>query len=476
MNSTQSKSNGPSAATKWLRIVLLVAFLIAAFLTALLTFISVRDLVTSWELTSLPGVTIRDATSTPDAAGVINNPDIPLQPAGSGPTAPSWDGASRVTVLIMGLDYRDWESKNGPPRTDTMILFTVDPLSRTAGMLSVPRDLWVNIPGGFSYGRINTAYMLGEGSKMPGGGPQLAMDTVEELLGVPIDFYAQIDFEAFIKFIDEIGGVKIDVPQKITIDPLGSNNTYRLKAGVQVLNGELALAYARARHTEGGDFDRAQRQQQVIMGIRNQILRYDMLPTLVAKSGLLYSELSSGIHTNLTLDQAMRLAWLASQIPEENIKKGIIAPPDQVTFATSPDGSQQVLKPITEKIRLLRDQIFTNTGPVSPVAASMDPAELMKTEAAKVSIMNATQTAGLAALTGDYLKSLGVNVTSSDNAQQTLTYTEITFYTGKPYTVKYLVDLMKINPNRIHHHFDPTSPVDVTISVGADWANSNTMP
>jgi LCP family protein required for cell wall assembly len=90
------------------------------------------------------------------------------------------------------------------------------------------------------------------------------MDTVEELLGVPIDYYAQIDFSAFVRFIDEIGGVKIDVPEKIVVDPLGDNNSKTLKPGRQTLPGDLALAYARARKTEGGDFDRAQRQQQVI--------------------------------------------------------------------------------------------------------------------------------------------------------------------------------------------------------------------
>jgi hypothetical protein len=301
------------------------------------------------------------------------------------------------------------------------------------------------------------------------------MSTVEELLGVPIDYYAQIDFEAFIKFIDELGGVKIDVPKKITIDPLGSSNTYRLKAGRQVLDGRLALAYARARHSEGGDFDRAQRQQQVIMAIREKIVDLNMLPTLMSRSGALYNELSSGIHTNLTLDQAIRLAWLGSQIPKENIKQGIIAPPDQVSFASSPDGSQQVLKPITDKIRLLRDEVFTTSGPPSP-AATMAPADLLKAEGAKVAVLNGTATAGLAARTMEYLQTQGVNVVSADNATQALSFTEITFYTGKPYSVQFLVDLMQIDAARIHAVFDPASPVDIKVTLGQDWITKNIMP
>jgi LCP family protein required for cell wall assembly len=481
MEQTQSKSSPATSSTvNRLGIILIVAFLIAAALTAYLTFRTVRDFITSWKLTSLPGVSISSKDpvgGVPVAGGDVVKTPPPLQPV-SGPAPVAWDGASRVTVLIMGLDARDYQTDSGPPRTDTMLLLTIDPVSRTAGILSVPRDLWVNIPHGFGYGRINTAYPIGEGNKLPGGGPKLAMETVEELLGVPIQYYAQIDFDAFIKFIDEIGGVKINVPEKITVDPIVNkkNNTITLMPGIQTLPGELALAYARARHTEGGDFDRAQRQQQVIMAIRNQILRFDMIPTMMAKSKNLYDEFSAGVHTNLTLDEVFKLAWLAQQIPEDKIKQGIIAPPKQVSLATSPDGAQQVLKPITDQIRLLRDEIFTDTGPASPAAANMDPAALMKAEAAKVGVRNGTVTAGLAARSSEYLKSLGVDVTQADNAQQVKNYSEITFYTGKPYTVKYLVDLLKIDPIRIHYVNDPTSPVDVLVVLGQDWASKNPMP
>ncbi|HSQ27574.1 MAG TPA: LCP family protein, partial [Anaerolineales bacterium] len=380
----------------------------------------------------------------------------------------------RVSLLVMGLDYRDWAAGEGPPRTDTMILFTIDPINRTAGILSIPRDLWVNIPG-FDYGRINSAYQLGEAYTVVGGGPQLATDTVEELLGVPIDYYAQVDFGAFVRFIDEIGGVKLDVPEKIKIDPLGDNTSKTLKPGIQTLPGDLALAYVRARKTEGGDFDRAQRQQQVILAIRNRILEFDMLPNLISKAPVLYEELSAGIRTNLSLDLAIRLAWLAVQIPSDKIKQGSIGS-DQVSFATSPDGQQDVLKPITEKIRLLRDEIFTESGPASPMAIDMDVNEQLAAENARIIVLNGSSTAGLAASTADYLKSLGFNSVETGNAENFATYTEITFYTGKPYTVKYLVEMMNISEFRIKHVFDPTRGADIVIILGDDWALSNPMP
>ena len=87
----------------------------------------------------------------------------------------------------------------------------MDAATNTAGILSLPRDLWVNIPG-YGYGKINTAYYLGDAYDEPGGGPGLAIATVEDFLGVPINYYAQIDFSAFERFIDEIGGIEIEVP------------------------------------------------------------------------------------------------------------------------------------------------------------------------------------------------------------------------------------------------------------------------
>jgi LCP family protein required for cell wall assembly len=461
-----------------LRAALLVAFLIAALLTAILTFRVVRDLVLSWEITSLPGVSIKDATPTPGPEGAAPaDLTAPLQPVG-GPTPPPWDGADRVSLLVMGLDYRDWAAGEGPPRTDTMILLTIDPINRTAGMLSIPRDLWVNIPGS-GHGRINTAYQIGEALAMPGGGPELAKETVEELLGVPIDYYAQVDFGAFARFIDQIGGVTIDIPEEIRIDTQGDENTgkkiRKLKPGRQTLNGELTLAYARARKTEGGDFDRSMRQQLVIMAIRNRLVEPDHLAGLIARAPVLYNELSAGIRTNLSMDQAIRLAWLAAQIPEDKIKRGAIGA-EHVAFAQSPDGSQDVLKPLSEKIRLLRDEIFTETGPASPLTISLDPAEQVSGEGARVRVLNGSSTAGLAARTTDYLKSLGVNVTEAGNAEQLANYTEITYHSGKPYTVKFLVDLMQISPFRIRHFYDPNNSADIVIVLGEDWAQNNPMP
>ncbi|MEM5774248.1 MAG: LCP family protein, partial [Anaerolineaceae bacterium] len=246
-------------------------FVVIAIAAGFLAFKLVKDLVLSWTSTNLPGVPVTvDNASIPE--GYVPDGEeyqVPLQEAGDLQAA-EWDGASRVNMLVMGLDYRDWQAGD-IPRTDSMIVLTLDPVTLSAGMLSIPRDMWVEIPG-FDYGKINTAYFLGEVNKMPGGGPAMAVDTVEQFLGIPIHFYAQIDFKAFVDFIDELGFIEIDVPYAMTIDPLGEGNTIRLRKGSYDFNGEQALAYARARYTEGGDFDRAKRQQQVVMAVLDKVL------------------------------------------------------------------------------------------------------------------------------------------------------------------------------------------------------------
>lgn len=388
-------------------------------------------------------------------------------------TLTPWDGAGRVTVLLLGLDFRDWEAGEKYSRSDTMILLTLDPLTKTAGILSIPRDMWVAIPG-FKHGKINTAYYLGEAYKLPGGGPAMAVKTVESFLGVPINYYAQIDFDAFVRFVDEIGGVKIDVPEKITIDLLGGGpkTKKKLQPGIQVLPGQHALAYARARYTEGGDFDRARRQQQVIMGIRNRILEFDLLPTLIGNAPKLYQELSSGIRTNLSLDEIIQLALLARSVPQEEIKQGVLDK-NYVLFAESPD-KLSILIPLPDKIHTLRDEIFAASGALGPTTPGK-PDEQMKAEAPHLSLIDGTGNGELANRTIEWLNSGGAAAVNSGNADQAYLYTTVTDYTGNPFTVKYLVETMGINPNRIFWEFDPNAPVDVEIILGNDWERNNPL-
>ena len=386
-----------------------------------------------------------------------------------------------MTVLVMGLDYDDTEARK-VPRTDSMMLVSMDPQSRTAGILSIPRDMWVNIPG-FDYAKINTAYFLGEAYQLPGGGAGLAVQTTQDFIGVPINYYAQIDFDAFVKFIDEIGGVYVHVPKRIKVSIMGgyevkgdNGKTFTreektLKPGVQRMDGRTALAYARDRHSGGGDFDRSMRQQQVVDAVRSKILDLNMLPTLIAKAPKLYAELSKGVHTNLSLDQIIQLALYGAQIPATSIKHGLIT--EDMAFGTmSPDG-QSILVPIMDKIRTVRDETFATGGPLGPGIVSSDPTALMKAEAARVSIRNGSATEGLAALSAQYFQQQGVNVAEEGTGDPS-GYSYVIDITGKPYTLAYFTSVLQLSPAQIRNaSYDPNSPVDVIVVLGNDWATNN---
>jgi anionic cell wall polymer biosynthesis LytR-Cps2A-Psr (LCP) family protein len=184
--------------------ILAVGLVILAGIAGVIAFSIVRQITLASYQTTSPTKQFSSVgePTTVYPAESTQQPSNPASPVMQ-PTLAPWDGIGRVTVLLLGLDYRDWDAGSDYSRSDTMILLTLDPLSRSAGILSVPRDLWVAIPG-FKHGKINTAYYLGDAYKLPGGGPGLAVDTVEQFLGVPINYYAQIDFGAFVRFIDEI--------------------------------------------------------------------------------------------------------------------------------------------------------------------------------------------------------------------------------------------------------------------------------
>ncbi len=454
--------------------VLLLVFFVSASITGYLVYLTIHDYFGDGG-SSLPSMPVAD-TGGDNPISLLNNiPNVnaPLQ-KGDAPPARDWDGKSRINVLLVGLDYRDWLANEGPPRSDTMILFTLDPQTQTAGMLSIPRDLWVEIPGE-GYHKINQAYQLGQVNRHPGKGPGLALDTVEQFLDVPVPYYVQVDFSTFIRFIDEIGGVKLNVPERIVVDPLGDNNTVVLKPGMQTLPGDIALAYARARNTAGSDFDRAKRQQQVIMAVRDRILDFKLLPSLISKAPVLYQELSSSVKSNLSLYQIIQIAWIAQQIPKEKIVRKFIGP-NQVIITTSWNG-MSILAPIPEEIFKIRDEIFTQAPVPNPtVSMGMDDKARMVAENARVFVQNGTMTSGLAARTDRYLRDLGVKVVEVGNADQFADSTMLVDYTGKPYTLSFLANALGVPEQNILHRYDPESTIDVQVILGRDWAESNPMP
>jgi len=465
-----------------------IIFWVVTAALAITAFIVVSNFTQCWTFTELPGIPPAQCGVNAGGDGFTVNPegtqvaDLPPAPdAISEANLPAaWDGASRINILFIGLDARDLEENNGPPRTDSMIVFTIDPVSKTAGMLSIPRDMWVNIPG-FGYSRINTAYPSGEGARLPGGGPALAMKTVSQFLGVPVHHYIQVDFNVFVAAMDaliEIGGcIYVEPNERMTLDPIGPglDKVVLTPGGERELcQGWRVLAYARNRKTSGGDADRARRQQEVIMSLQAIVADPNNFPKFVAAAPQLYADLSYGIKTDLTFEDGLKLAVLGKDIPPGTIKTGVIDPQQGMAiFDRTILGGEEasILKPVMDKIRVLRDEIFTSTGPISPLAQG-DPGALMQQEEARVRIMDGTFTPGLDQRAGSVFQSYGMNVTEVAPSPEVYNQTIVVVYGPKLYTIKWLQATFGLADRQIRFSPDPNQTVDIEIRLGSDIAGS----
>lgn len=444
--------------SSWSRLLLgtfSVILIIGGIYSGYLFYITVRELVAHAQLPSLPKV---------------NLPPVPGQERQSsistgGEPLPDWQKKERVNILLLGIDER--EGEYGPWRTDTMIVLTIDPENNTAGMLSIPRDLWVPIPG-YSQNRINTANYTGDLKKYPGGGPALAIKTVQHNLGIPIHYYVRVNFSGFVKAIDTIGGVDIYVEKEI-YDPLYPDNAYGydplyIPAGLHHMDGELALKYARTRHS-GSDFDRLRRQQQVIMAVRDKVLRFDLLPQLLPKLPELLKTVGAAVQTDLQPDELLNLAQLVRQIDDEHIKTAVID--NSMTVPTTTPNGAQVLIPIPDEIRAVVDEIFATPAQAEEEIKDGDK---LAAEGAKIIVHNGTTVGNLATQTSAFLKEQGLQVVEFGNAERfDYPTTIIVDYTGKEYTIQYLARLLNIPKNNIQKFTGSHSEIDIRLVIGAGF-------
>jgi LCP family protein required for cell wall assembly len=454
----------------WPTRIVLIVLMVGALMGAIYGYRLVARLVGGTTAFTLPGDPIlpEETNDSSEESGGSLATDVP---AAELPAPDPWDGTSRVNILVMGLDLRDTEGEDTAPRSDTMILLSLDPLNDTAAAIAIPRDMWVAVPD-FGYYKINTAFRFGELYNLPGGGPELASRTVEEFLGVPVHFYAQIDFQAFVDLVDHINGIKVTFDEPYTIDRRGKWNTVTLEPGTYVLDGEYTLAYARDRKSEGDDFDRSSRQLEVILKIRDRILEFDQLPTLVKNAPAIYEDVSTGVRTNMSLDQIIQLAWKAMEIPKENIQMVVIGP-EYVGIETSPEGLA-ILRPIPDRIRLLRDEVLGG-GALGPVDDA-DLASLVAEEAPAVRLVNASYQPDLGERTAAWLSDQGFEVVETVSGEG-VSVSSVIVQGPAPYGLRLISETFGMTAGRITHSFGPDrSAPDLVLVLGDDWAANNPLP
>ncbi len=406
----------------------------------------------------------------------------------TGVDLPDYEQKERVNILLLGVDKRPDENL---ARTDTLIVVTVDPNSQTAGMLSIPRDLYVPIPTYEGEDRINKAYYLGEKDDYPGGGPALAMKTIQRNFGIPIHFYAQVDFQGFRDIVDTLGGLEIESTELID-DPTYPDENYGydpfyLEPGQHRLNGHDALRYARTRSTPGSDFSRAQRQQQVLFAIRSKALELNMIPKIPE----LWATFSDSIDTNLQLIDIIELARLADDIEPNSVQTDVIDYDYTVDYVT--DTGAQVLLPLREKIQTMIDRIFTQPTEETPqvdvdaqierlnqaradaiqqdVQQQEQHRQRLANENSSLIIQNGTERPNLAADTVGFLQQQGYNITQfglADTTQYQNTVI-IVYDETKLYTLQTLASIFDVKEENVRRSLSEQNGVDVRVIIGQDF-------
>lgn len=346
-----------NSAAEWVWVVIAGALFAIVLVVSFGAFILVQ--ASQFEVTAVPTADV--TLPTPVVAyndysnAIVDNSLVMLD--GSTIELTPWDGQSRFTMIMVGLDRRQGETGLAY-RTDTMMLVSIDPVNKTIGILSLPRDLYVVIPGYASRQRINSALVLGEINRA-GSGPSLMMATVQNNFGIRVNDFVAVDFQAFIDIVDAIGGIDITTDYTIN-DPQYPNLSYGydpfyLPAGSHHLMGYDALRFARTRHGDN-DIHRAERQQQTLFAIRDRILNLNMVPTLLAQSPTLWNSMQDNIYTGLSFEQIIQLALYIKDIPRTNIKTGVVDFHYLQSWST-PQGAS-VLIPNNARLPELMTEVF----------------------------------------------------------------------------------------------------------------------
>ncbi|NJM07473.1 LCP family protein [Candidatus Gracilibacteria bacterium] len=285
---------------------------------------------------------------------------LPVGQGGIAAASAGGDPKAATTILLLGTDRRPGES--GIPRTDAVMLLRIERDTQRIALLSFPRDLWVSIPG-FGFNRINSAFVWGEYYGWPGGGWALTRETVSSLIDAPIDYTVMVDFESFIRIIDAIGGVTIDVQQELYDASYPTMNYgYQLAyfaAGEQTMDGATALMYSRIRHPDS-DFERVRRQQSIIVAIGQKLRDRGELRNLLDAEAL-SEALVGNVQTDMPRAQMIDLAWSLRAIDLAAIERYSVNP---AMVSRGVDNDSYALVPDRVQLgRLVNNFLFGETRP-----------------------------------------------------------------------------------------------------------------
>jgi LCP family protein required for cell wall assembly len=411
------------------------------------------------------------ATATPQALPTGAAVSTPVPGAQATPVA-SWPDPKRFTVLLLGVDQRPGEK--GPFRTDTIMVLSLDPIRKTGAMLSIPRDVYLKIPdyaSPLSPNRINAANYIGDSTEYPGGGPKLAVKTVESLLGIQINRYVLVNFQAFTTIIDAVGPIKVCPPERIYDANYPDSDSYgvitvEFQPGCQELNSTQLLQYVRVRHNAGDDMGRATRQQEAVKAVKDKVLSLGGVSALLGKAGTIWETLKDNLKTDMTFDEITQLASVAQNVTTiQSAVLSIKTEKDGQLLPQTLQNGDNVLMPVYEDIYALVTRLFDSGqgGPSNPQASE---------ENATLFVANGAGIDGLAKTTADGLVAKGFNVVGVGNAEGVGLYgkSEIRVYGSKFKTARYLAQVLDLEDALINPASDGPAGVDIQLIVGTDLA------
>jgi len=377
------------------------------------------------------------------------------------------EGSGRINVLLLG---RGGGTHAAPDLTDTMMVASIDPLNHKVVLLSIPRDLWVTVPGQGAM-KINAAWETGEfkylGRVAPGSKDPKAIQagfdtvdaTVEDVLGINIDYNMIVNFQAFRQAVDTVGGVTVDVPTDL-VDPTmawenGNDPTLAHAGAGQLFDGRKALIYVRSRETTS-DFARTQRQRAVLLALKTKVVTLGTLSNPVKLSGLL-NAFGDNVSTDMSVTNAVKLYNIIKDVPDVGTTSIAFNNDGQTPLVSTGNlNGQSVVIPKLGLFKYADMQAFVKSQLLDPYIIK---------EHARVRILNGTTTPGVATAQSNQLKALGYNVTGAANTPNT-GWSEtmlIDLSKGKkPYTKHYL-----------EQHYGVTArtkiPDDTVVVNGADF-------
>jgi LCP family protein required for cell wall assembly len=333
------------------------------------------------------------------------------------------EDGDRINVLLLGIGG---VGHQGPELTDTMIFASYKPSTSEVGMISVPRDLTVDIPG-YGYRKINAVNALAE-MEEAGSGLDAAANTIGTIFGQTVDYTVKVDFGGFEEIIDDLGGIDVYIDRSFedftypVDDADGNVQTISFTEGWVHMNGEMALQFARSRHGtngEGSDFARAARQQKMLLAVKDRALSLNVLLN-PAKLNNVISTIRKNVSTNMSLWEMMKVAEYVPTVDRTRLVMRVLdTAPGSPLYSTMINNAFVILPRHEDwsDLKLIAKNIFDD----EPVATSQEaalPDAPTSSDGVRIEIQNGTPLTGLAARTAELLESSGFTIALVSNAAE----------------------------------------------------------